>query len=325
MSEVKQQFIQSALDVLEIEANALHSLASRLDDNFVTACNWVMGCRGRVIVMGIGKSGHVGRKIAATMASTGTPAFFVHAAEAMHGDLGMITADDVVVLISKSGETGEIIAFVPLLRRLGCRLIGMTGKSDSTIAGLVDINLDISVEREACGLGLAPTTSTTVTIALGDALAVSVLRARGFSEDDFARSHPGGMLGRKLLVKVSDLMHGGDALPMVSAEVSLTEAIIEISNKRLGMTTVVDGVGKIIGVCTDGDLRRAFSRDVDVHMALVSEVMSRNFRVVYADMLATEALHIMEEYKITALPVLNRDECLVGALNVHDLFRAGVV
>lgn len=325
MSDQKQLFIQSALDVLELEASAIQTLASRLNDKFVTACEWVLACSGRIIVMGIGKSGHVGRKVAATLASTGTPAFFVHAAEAMHGDLGMITADDVVVLISKSGETEEIIAFVPLLRRLGCKLIGMTGKVDSTIAGLVDVNLDITVEREACGLGLAPTTSTTVTMALGDALAVSVLRARGFSEDDFARSHPGGMLGRKLLVKVSDIMHAGNDLPKIKGDTNLAEAIIEISNKRLGMTTVVDNTGVIIGVCTDGDLRRAFSGNIDVHTVQVAEVMTRDFRVIYSDMLATEALHIMEEYKITSLPVLNRQQRLVGALNVHDLFRARVV
>lgn len=321
------EFIKSALEVLEIESGAIRATAGKLDQNFVKACEMLLACRGRVIVMGIGKSGHVGRKIAATLASTGTPAFFVHAAEAAHGDLGMVTADDVVIMISNSGETQEILTYMPVLKRLGCRLLGMTGKSGSTLAGLVDINLDVGVEREACGLGLAPTTSTIVAMAVGDALAVSILRARGFTEQDFARSHPGGLLGRRLLVRVEDVMHGGEDLPRVVVGTSLAETILEISRKRLGMVAVVDSLegNRLLGVCTDGDLRRAFSGDVSVRDTLVSVIMSSNAHTVYSDVLATEALRIMQERKVTALPVLDRDERLVGALNVHDLFSAGVV
>lgn len=315
------------LNVLEIEAAALHRLSSRLDQNFTRACEAILNCSGRVIVLGIGKSGHVGNKIAATLASTGTPAFFVHPAEAMHGDLGMITKDDVVITISKSGEVNEILAFMPLLKRLGTPLINITGNLNSTMAKLSDINLDASVEREACTLNLAPTASTTVAMAMGDALAVSVLQARGFTEEDFARSHPGGMLGRRLLIKISDIMQTGDKIPRVLIGTKLPDAIIEISQKCLGITTVVaqQQPDKILGVCTDGDLRRAFSKPIDLHNTQIEAIMTTKFKTVYADMLATEAVLLMQQYKISALPVIDRQDNLVGALNIHDVFKAGVV
>lgn len=322
-----QSLIKAGLDVLEIEAACLHSLSSRLDHNFVAACRCILACNGRVIVLGIGKSGHVGNKIAATLASTGTPAFFVHPAEALHGDLGMITKNDVVIMISKSGEVNEIIAFLPLLKRLGTPLINITGNLNSTLAKMADINLDASVEREACSLNLAPTASTTVAMAIGDALAVSVLQARGFTEEDFARSHPGGILGRRLLIKISDVMQVGDKIPRVLSGTKLSDAIIEISQKCLGITTIVkqSEPDKIIGVCTDGDLRRAFSKAIDVNTTIIDDIMTYKFKTVYSDMLATEAVLLMQQYKISALPVIDRQQNLIGALNIHDLFKSGVV
>ncbi len=322
-----QTLINYGLQVLEIETACLSQISRNLNESFAEACRTILECKGRVIVIGIGKSGHVGRKIAATLASTGSPAFFVHPAEAMHGDLGMITKDDVAILLSKSGEAHEIISFLPLLKRLGIKLINITGNLNSTLAKLSDINLDASVDREACSLNLAPTASTTATMALGDALAISVLQARGFTEEDFARSHPGGMLGRRLLIRISDIMQTGDKLPRVTIGTKLADAIIEISQKCLGMTTIVNpnDHNDVIGVCTDGDLRRAFSRSVDLHTTLVEDIMTKSFKVAYADMLATEAVMLMQKHKITALPVLDRDEKLIGALNIHDVFKAGVV
>ncbi len=322
-----QTLINTGLNVLEIEAASISHLSSKLDVNFAKACRAIISCKGRVIVIGIGKSGHVANKIAATFASTGTPAFFVHPAEAIHGDLGMITKDDLAILISKSGEANEILTFMPLLKRLGITLINITGNLNSTIASHADINLDAGVEREACSLNLAPTASTTVAMALGDALAVSILKARGFTEADFARSHPGGALGKRLLVKISDIMHSGDNLPKVCIGTKLADVIMEISAKRLGMTTVVSNLEpeQIIGICTDGDLRRAFSNNVSLQESFIEDIMTNNFKTVYADMLATEAVLLMQQHQISALPVVDRSNKLVGALNLHDVFKAGVV
>jgi arabinose-5-phosphate isomerase len=319
--------ISFGLNVLKIETDSLSHLHGKLDVNFANACRAILACAGRVIVIGIGKSGHIANKIAATFASTGTPAFFVHPAEAIHGDLGMITRNDVAILISKSGETSEILTFMPLLKRLGIPLINITGNLKSTIAQLSDINLDASVEREACSLNLAPTASTTTALALGDALAISILQARGFTEEDFARSHPGGMLGRRLLVKISDIMHAGEDLPKVHLGSKLSETILEISQKRLGMTAVVNAAqpDEIIGICTDGDLRRAFSQNVNLQQTCVEDIMTKNFKTVYADVLATEAASLMQQHKISALPVLDRNNRLIGALNLHDVLKAGVV
>lgn len=322
-----KKLIEAGVEVLKIETEALIQISNSLDENFAKACNAILNCNGRVIVLGIGKSGHIGNKIAATFASTGTPAFFVHPAEAMHGDLGMITTNDVVIMISKSGEVQEILAFMPLLKRLGLPIINITGNLNSSMAQMADINLDASVKREACSLNLAPTASTTVAMAIGDALAVSILQARGFTQDDFARSHPGGTLGKKLLVKISDVMQTGDNVPRVLLGTKLSETILEISKKCLGITTVVDPKSptKIIGVCTDGDLRRAFTKPIDLLNTLVDDVMTHSFKTIYADMLAAEAVLLMQQHKVSALPVLDREHNLVGALNIHDLFKAGVV
>lgn len=321
-----QALLTAGIEVLNIEAATLQSLSNRVGHNFVLACRAILKCSGRVIVVGIGKSGHIGNKIAATLASTGTPAFFVHPAEAMHGDLGMITKEDVIILISKSGEVNEILGFMPIIKRLGIPIINITGNLQSTLAKMSDINLDASVEREACSLNLAPTASTTAALAIGDAIAVSVLQARGFTAKDFARSHPGGTLGRRLLVTINDIMQTGEKIPKVFAGTKLANAIIEISQKCLGLTTVVteQQPHKIVGVCTDGDLRRAFSNKVDINNTLVDTVMTSSFRTIFADMLATEAILLMQEHKISALPVIDREDNLIGALNIHDIFRAGV-
>ncbi len=322
-----RDLLNAGLRVLEIEAASISNLTNKLDDSFTQACRAILACHGRVVVIGIGKSGHIARKIAATFASTGTPAFFVHPAEAAHGDLGMITTDDVVITISKSGETQEILSFMPFLKRRGIKLISMLGNIKSSIAELSDIILDVSVSREACSLNLAPTASTTTTLAMGDALAITILQARGFTEEDFARSHPGGLLGRKLLVKISDIMLTGDDLPKVFTNTPLPAAILEISAKRLGLTAVVDNndPDKIIGVCTDGDLRRAFGRGIDVQKTLINDIMTKNFKTIYSDLLATEAVHLMQNHKISALPVIDRNNKFVGALNIHNVFAAGVV
>jgi arabinose-5-phosphate isomerase len=314
---------------LKTEARAVESLISRLDGRFAHACRICLACtarKGRVVVTGMGKSGHIASKIAATLASTGTPAFFLHPADAGHGDLGMITRDDVVLALSNSGETSEIVMLVPHLKRLGVPLIAMTGKLRSTLATAADVTLDVSVPEEACPLNLAPTASTTATLALGDALAVSLLEANDFTEDDFARSHPGGALGRRLLLHVEDVMRKGDALPRVSADTSLRDGLLEMSRKGLGMTVIVDGDDKILGVFTDGDLRRALDKQqLDVHGTRMSAVMTAAGKRIGPRDLAAEAIHLMETHRITALPVADADGRLVGALNVHDLFRAGVV
>ena len=311
--------------VLEIEAAAVAALATRIDDGFLHALDIVLACRGRVVVSGIGKSGHIARKIASTMASTGTPAFFVHPAEAMHGDLGMITRDDVLVALSYSGETEELLRIVPVAKRQGARLIVITGNPRSALAREADALLDASVAEEACPLGLAPTASTTAALAFGDALAVALLDARGFGPEDFARSHPGGKLGLRLLTHVSDVMRTGDALPLVAPSATLSAVIVEISRKGMGLALVVDDGRNLLGVFTDGDLRRLIDRVSDLRSITVDSVMSRTPRSIGAQALAVEGVALMEKHRINQLPVVDADNRVVGALNMHDLFAAGVV
>lgn len=318
-------FRNPALQAIRIERDAISALENRIDDHFIRACEIIMACKGRVVVTGMGKSGHIGHKIAATLASTGTPSFFVHPGEASHGDMGMITSQDVVIAISNSGNTSEVITILPLIKRMGAPLISMTGNPNSTLAKEAAANLDVSVETEACPLGLAPTSSTTATLVMGDALAVALLEARGFSAEDFAFSHPGGSLGRKLLLRVSDIMHIGDRIPIVNEDTTLSGALLEISRKGLGMTTVVDTTGAMTGVFTDGDLRRTLDKSVDVHTTPMRDVMTRNGRTIQPDQLAAEALNVMEGLKISALPVVDGQGALVGAINMHDLLRAGVI
>ncbi len=311
--------------VVETERAAVDALLPRIDDDFVRACDLCLACRGRIVVTGMGKSGHIGSKIAATLASTGSPAFFVHPGEASHGDLGMITAEDLVIAISNSGETEELLTIVPIIRRLGVPLIAMTGNPASSLAREAEVNLDISVEKEACPLGLAPTASTTATLVMGDALAVALLEARGFTADDFARSHPGGRLGRRLLLHVSDIMRRDEQLPRVGPETRLDQALLEISRKGLGMTAIVDEQNRVIGVYTDGDLRRSLDQRIDIHETEVGQVMTHPCRTARPDMLAVEALKLMEDHRINALPVVDDAGRMIGALNMHDLLRAGVV
>jgi arabinose-5-phosphate isomerase len=317
--------LSSARRSLEIETRAVQQLHARLDARFAAACRLCLGCQGRVVVTGMGKSGHIAGKIAATLASTGTPAFFMHPAEAGHGDLGMITRTDVVLAISNSGETPELVFLLPHLKRLGVPLLVLVGNLDSTLGRAANVAIDVSVSEEACPHNLAPTASTTATLAMGDALAVSVLEARGFTKQDFARSHPGGSLGRKVLVHVADLMRVGDAVPRVAPQALLSEGLAEISRKGLGMAVVVDRDGLILGVFTDGDLRRALDNPIDVRKTPISAVMTRNGKTIGPRELAAEAVHLMELYRITALPVADESGRLVGALNVHDRFRAGVM
>ncbi len=319
------RLLAAARRALLIEAQAVEALVQRLDGRFAAACRVCLECQGRVVVTGMGKSGHVGHKVAATLASTGTPAFFLHPAEASHGDLGMITRGDAVLALSNSGETPELLLLLPHLKRLAVPLIVMTGRMDSTLDRAATVTLDVSVPEEACPLTLAPTASTTASLAMGDALAVAVLEARGFTKQDFARSHPGGTLGRQLLLHVEQIMRTGDALPRVGPDTALGEGLLEMSRKGLGMTVIVDDAGRILGVFTDGDLRRALDRQVDVHRATMSEVMTSPCRTIAPQELAAEAVHLMEVHRITALPVADEQGRLIGALNVHDLFRAGVV
>jgi len=309
---------------IEIEARALTALLPRLDASFARACVICLECKGRVIVTGMGKSGHIAGKLAATLASTGTPSFFMHAAEASHGDIGMITRADVILAISNSGETPEVLLLIPHVSRLGVPLIAVTGNPKSSLARAASAHLDVSVAEEACPLNLAPTASTTATLALGDALAVALLEARGFTSQDFARSHPGGALGRKLLLHVADVMRSGDNLPVVSPDALLSQGLMVMSKKGLGMCVVVDG-GRMLGVFTDGDLRRALDRQADVHRTTMREVMTSPGKSVRPQVLAAEAAHLMEKHQITALPVTDPDGTLVGAFNVHDLLHAGVL
>lgn len=314
-----------AAEVLDIESRAVERLKGRLDKSFINACQLCLDTPGRVVVTGMGKSGHVSNKIAATLASTGTPAFFMHPAEASHGDLGMITSKDLLLAISYSGETEEVVTILPVVKRMGARLISMTGNSKSTMAQAADAHLDISVSEEACPLNLAPTASTTATLAMGDALAVALLKNRGFTVEDFARSHPSGSLGKRLLLRVGDVMHSGDRIPAVNADVTLRDALLEMTDKGLGMTAIVSENRNILGIYTDGDLRRTLDTGADVRSTLISDVMHTDCITTAADVLAAEALRMLEENKITSLLVADEDNRLVGALNIHDLFREGLI
>lgn len=318
-------FIKAGLRTVEMEALAVGQLSASINGDFERACETILACEGRVIVTGMGKSGHIGNKIAATLASTGTPAFFVHPGEASHGDLGMITKTDVVIAISNSGSTAEVITLLPLIKRLGIPLISMTGDPQSVLSQAACANLDISVTTEACPLNLAPTTSTTVTLVMGDALAIALLESRGFSAEDFAFSHPGGALGRKLLLRVCDIMHGDGEVPVVTADQPLQDALLEMTNKGFGMTTVVDDNNKLLGVFTDGDLRRVIDQKINIDSARMDQVMSANPKTISDQLLAAEALTAMENASITALIVEDQNQHPIGVLHMHDILRAGVV
>ncbi len=321
-----QRLCELGRAVIDTEAKAVFALAERIGDGFASACRFMLACEGRVVVTGMGKSGHIGGKIAATLASTGTPAFFVHPGEASHGDLGMITARDVVIALSNSGETEELLTILPIIKRLGVPLIALTGQVRSRLGQAADVVLDVSVAKEACPLGLAPTSSTTVTLVMGDALAVALLEARGFTAEDFALSHPAGSLGRRLLLRIDDIMHTGEAVPQVGESAALSAALAEMSRKGLGMTVVVDADECVAGIFTDGDLRRLLDHgEVNIQNMVVGEVMKRGCLTVQAGRLAAEALQIMDSRRINALPVVDADGRLLGALNMHDLLRAGVV
>ncbi len=319
-----EELINIGQRVLTAESEAIHDLHTRLNDEFVEACRIMFRCTGRVVVTGMGKSGHIAGKVAATLASTGTPAFFVHPGEANHGDLGMIVDRDVVLALSNSGETGEVLTILPVIKRMAVPMIAMTGRPDSTLARAADVHLDVSVSREACPLDLAPTSSTTACLAMGDALAIALLESRKFTEEDFALSHPGGALGRRLLLRISDIMHTGPRIPRVGLGSTLREALMEMTDKGLGLTTIMDG-DAFAGIFTDGDLRRALDGPVDVHQKIIDDVMTRGGTKATPDMLASEALHLMETQKINAMPVLDDNGKLVGVFNMHDLLRAGVV
>lgn len=325
MTANTQKMIELGQRVIDIEAAAINALRARIDAKFAAACELLMSCQGRVVVTGMGKSGHIGSKIAATLASTGTPAFFVHPGEASHGDLGMITPGDVVIALSNSGETGEVLTILPLLKRMHVPMVALSGRDDSTLAREASVHLNVGVEKEACPLDLAPTASTTAALVMGDALAIALLEARGFTPEDFALSHPGGSLGKRLLLRVRDLMHSGDALPIVSADASLRATLLEMTAKGLGMTAIKDADGKLMGIFTDGDLRRCFDNQDDLRGATISELMTSGGLRIEPDRLAAEALAIMEEKSINALLVTDADGQLVGAINMHDLLRAGVV
>ena len=316
---------QLGREVIQLEAEALQTLAKRVDGQFAEACRLILACTGRVIVTGMGKSGHIGGKIAATLASTGTPSFFVHPGEASHGDVGMITTPDIVLAISNSGETEEILTILPIIKRMGVKLIALTGGLQSSLARQADAVLNAGVEKEACPHNLAPTASTTAALAIGDALAVALLKSRGFTREDFARAHPAGSLGRRLLLYVSDIMHTGTAIPQVAEGASLREALLEMTGKGLGMTGVVDRQGRLVGIFTDGDLRRALNRGVDVYNAKITEVMTQNPKTTRADRLAAETVQLMRSLKINGLFVVDENNRVLGALNMHDLFRAGVI
>lgn len=318
-------FIRTGTRTIELELEAVRNLLSHLDEHFTRACELMLNCRGRVIVTGMGKSGHIGNKIAATLASTGTPSFFVHPGEASHGDLGMITANDVVLALSNSGETREVVTILPLIKRMQTPLISITAKPDSTLSQAADVNLHIAVDREACPLGLAPTSSTTAQLVLGDALAIALLEARGFTAEDFAFSHPGGALGRRLLLLVDDIMHTGDEIPQVNQNTSIREALLEVTRKRLGMTAVTDDTGKLIGIFTDGDLRRTLDQEIDLKQTRIRDVMTAGGTTISPGILAAEALQVMQSRKINALIVTDAEQRPVGALNMHDMLKAGVI
>ncbi len=314
-----------ARNVIRTEAEAVANLDKHIDEAFVAACRSILACRGRIVVLGMGKSGHIGGKIAATLASTGTPAFFVHPAEASHGDLGMITSEDVVLVLSNSGETDEVKQLLPVLKRLGVMIIAMTGNSGSSLARHADVHINVEVDDEACPLGLAPTSSTTAALVMGDALAVTLLEARGFTAEDFARSHPAGQLGRRLLLQIQDVMHTGDDMPVVSAQANLSETIVEMTKKRLGLVAVTEPTLKVLGVFTDGDLRRCMELALDPHTTIVGDVMTRDGKTIRHDVLAVEAVKLLQRYKVQGLLVIDDDLQLQGVLNFHDLLQAGVV
>jgi len=318
------QLCKYGMAVVEIEAKAVLDLKSRIDEHFAHACQLLLACQGRIIVTGIGKSGHIAGKVAATFASTGSPAIFVHAAEASHGDLGMITMQDVVIAISNSGETAEIIGMLPLIKRLDIPLISLSGVKNSTLANAATAYLNTSVAEEACPLGLAPSSSTTATLVMGDALAIALLQAKGFTAQDFATYHPGGRLGRRLLMRVEDIMRTGQFIPKVHEEAGLDTVLIEMTQKSLGMTTIVEDDGQLKGIYTDGDLRRTLNRGMDVHATKIKDVMTKNAKIITADKLAAEALHLMETYKITALTVTNHLNQVIGVIHMHDLLTAGI-
>lgn len=320
-----QTFIEIGRRTIQIEMEAIEALLPRVGDDFSKACRLMLECRGRTVVVGMGKSGHVARKISATLASTGTPAFYVHPGEASHGDMGMITAGDVVLAISNSGETSEVITLLPLFKRIGAAIISMTGKPSSTLAQAAEVNLDCGVNKEACPLDLAPTSSTTTQLVLGDALAIALLEARGFTAEDFAFSHPGGALGRRLLLKVQDIMHEGNRIPRVHSGTRLGDALLEMTQKGLGMTSIVDDNNTVLGIFTDGDLRRALDHGVDTHKTIIDEVMTVRCKTITPDILAAEALKIMDDLKINALICVDDTHQAVGAINMHDLLKAGVV
>lgn len=316
---------QLGIAVLKTEAEAIQSLVPRIDERFHRACELILACHGRIVVTGMGKSGHIGNKIAATLASTGTPSFFMHPGEASHGDLGMITEQDLVIALSNSGETAEITTLLPLIKRIKVPLISLTGNPKSSLAEIADINLDIAVEKEACPLGLAPTSSTTASLAMGDALAIAVLEARGFTEEDFARSHPGGSLGRRLLLRVRDIMHTGERIPKVSLDATLKQALYEMTQKGLGMTAIADDAGNLLGIFTDGDLRRTLDQLNDLQGAMIKDYMTEDCVTISPDLIASAALTLMDEKKINALIVTGENRSIQGALNMHDLLRAGIV
>lgn len=318
-------YVSSALRTIRLEAEAVSALSERINGSFTKACELIMACSGRVIVTGMGKSGHIGKKIAATLASTGTPAFFVHPGEASHGDLGMITRQDVVLAISYSGSSNEVVTLLPLLKRAGVTIISMSANAQSTLGEVAEVNLDISVVHEACPLDLAPTSSTTATLVMGDALAIALLEARGFTAEDFAFSHPGGALGRKLLLRLTDVMHSGSDIPQVSPDTPLLEALMVMSEKGFGMTTVMNNSGELLGIFTDGDLRRSIDRGVDVRSAKTGELMNTNPRMLRENTLAAEALAVMEEAKINVLLISNEQKQLVGVVKINDLLRAGII
>jgi arabinose-5-phosphate isomerase len=311
--------------VIEIEAKMISSLANQIDQKFFTACQYLHDCKGRIIVLGVGKSGHISKKIAATLASTGSPAFFIHPSEAKHGDIGMITSVDVILALSNSGESEELLVLLPSIKRLKIPLITLTGRPLSTLANAATININVGVEKEACPLGLAPTASTTAALVMGDALAMAVLNARGFTQSDFARSHPGGALGKRLLVQVNEIMHQDKAIPMVLHTDPLKDALVEMTRKKLGMTTVVNETSELIGVFTDGDVRRALDNNIDIHKTMMHQVMSKHPKTISSDLLAAEALSLMETHKITSLIVADKEKRPIGIIHIHDILRAGVI
>jgi arabinose-5-phosphate isomerase len=323
-SESIQNLARAVIEI-ETEAAAVNSLLARIDESFVQACELMLACTGRIVVIGMGKSGHIANKIAATLASTGTPAFFVHPAEASHGDLGMLMPGDIALLLSNSGETDEMNSIIPIFKRMDVKMVAMTGNPESTLAKHATVHINVGIEKEACPLGLAPTSSTTAALVMGDALAVSLLDRRGFTREDFARSHPAGRLGRQLLLLIKDVMHTGDDLPAISDAATISEAIVEMTAKRLGMSAIIDGSNRLLGVLTDGDLRRALDTEVDPHTTLVTEVMTVDPKTISPDSLAMEAVQMMQDFRIQGLLVVDEQQQLAGALNFQDLLQAGVV